>query len=160
MFQLFYLRLDFSIVILQLVYTAEAPAALVATFSQLAGAGANTAGPLTDAVQKVMAGERILWVTCTGEGPGGGLAYLCGLASALYFPGTSVDVITFATPWQGFNPQFSWAFDRLISLYYLWPFNSSSTTPPTAADAAAEPTAVRQFAQGCKSFLKSSRIFS
>ena len=132
------------------MYTAEAPAALVTTFSQLTGTAANSPGPLTDAVQKVMAGERVLWVTCTGEGPGGGLAFLCGLSSALYFPGTSVDVITFATPYQGFNPQFSWALDHLITLYYLWPFNTSSSAPVLATDAPLEPTAVRQLAQSCK----------
>ena len=78
----------------------------------------------------VMQGERILWVTCTGEGAGGGLAILCGVASGLHFPATSVNVITFATPWQGFNTQFSWTFDRLISLYYFWPFNATSVASP------------------------------
>lgn len=63
------------------MYTAEAPAPLV-TFSQLTGAGGGPAGPLTAAVEQVMAGERIMWVTSTGDGASGGLAVLCGLASA------------------------------------------------------------------------------
>ncbi|KAG7673157.1 hypothetical protein Ndes2526B_g03427 [Nannochloris sp. 'desiccata'] len=119
------------------VYTAEAPAAVVSTFSQLVfgttspGAAPSPSprpsGHLTQAIETVMAGERILWVTCTGKGPSGGLAVLCGLAAALHFPRTSVDVITFATPWQGFNPQLAWSFDRLISLYYFWPFDPAQT---------------------------------
>lgn len=97
------------------------------------------------AVQNVMAGERILWATCTGEGPGGGLAVLCGVATALYFPATSVDVITFGMPWAGFNSEFAWAFDRLISVYYLWPFNTS-TVPPVKTASGADLGAVNQIA--------------
>lgn len=103
-----------------------------------------------------MDGERILWVTCTGKGPGGGLAVLCGLASALYFPGTSVDVITFATPWQGFNPQLAWSFNRLINLYYLWPFNPAQTLtlPANTTGLLGEEVnaQVKQVADGCKFF--------
>jgi hypothetical protein len=114
------------------IYTAQAPAELVTEFTKLTGSGVNNiTGPLTKAITKVMGGESILWVTCTGEGPlGGGAAILCGVSSALYFPATSVDVITFNTPWTGFNPQFAWAFDRFISLYYLWPFSMSEVPAP------------------------------
>ena len=111
-----------------------------------------------------MAGERIFWVTCTGKGAGGGLAVLCGLASALHFPGTSVDVITFATPWQGFNPQLAWSFDRLISLYYFWPFDpaQSLTNLPQnitgLTGAELDATFVNQVADGCKFFFLSFSI--
>jgi hypothetical protein len=125
------------------VYTAEAPTRLLEVFSQLTmpvgppGAAEPGAAVLVDAIEQVMKNERVLWVTCTGEGAGGGLAILCGVASSLYFPATTVDVITFGTPWLGFNPQFAWAFDRLVNLYYLWPFDSS-TQPPEGTEAAAE----------------------
>ena len=103
-----------------------------------------------------MAGERILWVTCTGKGPSGGLAVLCGLASALHFPGTGVDVITFATPWQGFNPQLAWSFNRLISLFYFWPFDPSQTLdlPGNITGLTGEElsSTVKQVADGCKFF--------
>ena len=114
---------------LETVSTAQAPASVVAALSQLT-AGTSTAGPLIQAIEQVMAGERILWVTCSGEGPGGGLAILCGVAASLNFPLAGVDVITFGTPWIGFNPPFAWVFDRQISLFYLWPFTTATEPPP------------------------------
>jgi hypothetical protein len=37
---------------------------------------------------------------------------------------------------KGFNPQFAWSFDRLISLYYMWSFSSATdVTPPPPVDA-------------------------
>jgi hypothetical protein len=152
---------------LQFVYTAEAPAALVSTFSQLVfgptspeaapPASPRSSGPLPQAIENVMGGERILWVTCTGKGASGGLAVLCGLASALYFPGTSVDVITFATPWQGFNPQFAWSFNNLISLYYFWPFDPAQTltlpaTPIDLSGVEELDAELKRVADGCKFF--------
>jgi hypothetical protein len=35
-----------------------------------------------------------------------------------------VDVITFGTPWAGFNAPFAYAFDYLTTLVYLWPFTA------------------------------------
>ena len=35
----------------------------------------------------------------------------------------NADVATFATPYQGFNPQFAWSFEQLVVLHHLWPFN-------------------------------------
>lgn len=72
-----------------------------------------------------MGSETPLHIIVTGQAAGGGLAALAGPALALAFPQANVDVITFGMPWTGFNPQFSWAFDQLVSLYYVWPFNSS-----------------------------------
>lgn len=99
------------------LYTAEAPIYLLDLFSDI---------PFESAVDDVMGNERVLWLTCTGDGEiAGGLAILCGLSGALYFPGAAVEVITFDKEWQGFNSQFSWAFDRLLAQYYLWPFSTS-----------------------------------
>ena len=94
-----------------------------------------------------MGSDRLAWVTCIGEGTGGSLAQLCGIASALYFPGSSVDVITFDAPWVGYNQQFSWAFDRVISLYYLWEFGLVSL--PLSIKTGNE-TAAYQLAKGRK----------
>lgn len=135
------------------IYTAQAPLRLITEFSKLTGSGVNNiTGPLTRAITKVMGGERILWVTCSGEGPlGGGAAILCGVSSALYFPATSVDVITFNTPWKGFNPQFAWAFDRFISLYYFWPFAMSEVPAPPQNVTGYNLTEVRALSEGLKS---------
>jgi len=128
---------------------ATAPAVLVEVFSQFFDTSNSTSGPLSQAISQVMDGERILWVTCTGEGPGGGLAILCGLAAALELPSAGVDVITFGTPWQGFNPQFAYIFDRLISQYYLWPFDTTTQPPPPIVLNAPElRSSVQQLAQG------------
>lgn len=135
------------------VYTARAPLELITEFSKLTGSGVNNiTGPLTQAITKVMGGERILWVTCSGEGPlGGGAATLCGVSAALYFPATSVDVITFNAPWKGFNPQFAWAFDRFISLYYFWPFAMSEVPAPPQNITGYNLTEVRALCEGLKS---------
>ncbi|KAL4538405.1 hypothetical protein Ndes2526B_g03291 [Nannochloris sp. 'desiccata'] len=135
------------------IYTAQAPLRLITEFSKLTGSGVNNiTGPLTRAITKVMGGERILWVTCSGEGPlGGGAAILCGVSSALYFPATSVDVITFNTPWKGFNPQFAWAFDRFISLYYFWPFAMLEVPAPPQNVTGYNLTEVRALSEGLKS---------
>lgn len=74
-----------------------------------------------------MGGEEVVRVVCVGEGPAGGLALLCGPWAALEFPRANVDVVTFATPWQGFNPQFAWAFEQLVVVHYLWPFAAPDT---------------------------------
>lgn len=103
---------------------AKAPASVVDTFAKLVGTNASAIGPLSEAVNKVMAGERLLHLTCTGEGEGGGLAILCGVFTSLAYPQeTFVDVITFGTPWAGFDPQFAWFFDNMVNLFYLWPFS-------------------------------------
>ncbi len=48
---------------------------------------------------------------------------LVGLGrTAMHYPDAWSDGEAITT---GFNPQFSWAFDQLVSLYYVWPFNSS-----------------------------------
>ena len=39
------------------------------------------------------------------------------------YPMANADVATFATPYQGFNPQFAWSFEQLVVLHHLWPFN-------------------------------------
>lgn len=134
------------------VYTAEAPSRVLLVFDSFAGNASRSPGTLMSGIRDVMAGNSLLWVTCAGQGPGGGLAILCGLKTALHFPKATVDVITFGTPWIGFNPQFAWSFDRLINLYYFWPFTlpqlnpqdpniavalSNNTNNSTAADQAA-----------------------
>lgn len=110
------------------VYTAEAPARVLFVFNSLEGNSSGSPGSLISSIQDVMAGDSLLWVTCTGQGPAGGLAILCGLKTALQFPMATIDVVTFGTPWTGFNPQFAWSFDRLINLFYFWPFTVQALT--------------------------------
>jgi hypothetical protein len=70
-----------------------------------------------------MSGERVLRLTCTGNGAGGGLAMLCGLLGELAFPNEArVEVVSFGTPWVGFNSQFAWVFEQFLSQFLLWPF--------------------------------------
>lgn len=140
------------------LYSAEAPSYLLQLFSELTNSSdtansqntmnASSTGSSTrleDAVYDVMGDERVLWVTCTGEGEiASSLAVLCGVASALKFPEAGVDVITFGSDWKGFNSQFSWAFDRLLSLYYLWPFN---LTAVEQGGDETQPTTRKEFTQ-------------
>ncbi|KFM28731.1 Lipase [Auxenochlorella protothecoides] len=105
--------------------TAAAPTLLLDSFSDLLDGAGSTNGTLVEAVEEIMGSETPLHIIVTGQAAGGGLAALAGPALALAFPRANVDVITFGMPWTGFNPQFSWAFDQLVSLYYVWPFNSS-----------------------------------
>ncbi|PSC72336.1 DCN1 2 [Micractinium conductrix] len=116
------------------VYTSEAPAELVDAWAPLSN-GSSTAGLLADAVAG-FASEDPLTVTCLGEGPAGGLAMLCGVWAAIEYPMANADVATFATPYQGFNPQFAWSFEQLVVLHHLWPFNIPAPVLPAGVDAA------------------------
>lgn len=90
---------------LQFVYTAEAPASLITQYNTLtAGPGGALLRAATEQLMGADALGHLLWVTCSGEGAGGGLAILCGVHSALQYPLASVDVITFATPWASARP--------------------------------------------------------
>lgn len=109
------------------VSTIEAPTPLVEVVRELVEPGSNGTvnGTLVEAIEELMGGEPVLHVLLTGEAAGGGLAVLTAPAMALAYPQANVDVQTFGMPWIGFNPTFSWAFDQLATLYYVWPFNST-----------------------------------
>lgn len=109
------------------VYTSQAPAALLDAWQPLNDAGnssttPSTAGQLADALSEFMGGEEVLRVICVGEGAAGGLALLCGPWAAMHCPMANADVITFGTPWEGFNAQFAWSFEQLVVLHYMWQF--------------------------------------
>lgn len=128
------------------VYTSEAPAALVDAWQPLSnGTGGastdgvvapSTAGALADAVAAFMGGEQVVRVTCVGEGAAGGLALLCGPWAALRFPMANAGVVTFGTPWAGFNPPYAWSFGQLVVLHYLWPFAAPALSDGTLLAAA------------------------
>eukprot|EP00887_Chlorella_sp_A99_P006566 scaffold3.g6566.t1 len=102
------------------LYTAEGPAALVDQFSELAE-GPGPEGSLMDAVDKTMGGAPVLHAVCVGDGPASGLALLCGAWAGLALPTANVDALTFGSnPAAEFNTQFQWAFDQLVTLFYLW----------------------------------------
>lgn len=71
-----------------------------------------------------MGGEQVTRVLCVGEGAAGGLALLCGPWAALRYPMANANVVTFGTPWTGFNSPFSWTFEQLVVVHYLWPFGA------------------------------------
>ncbi|KAL4418931.1 hypothetical protein ABPG77_005225 [Micractinium sp. CCAP 211/92] len=128
------------------VYTSEAPADLVDAWQPLAnGTGGpstdgvvppSTAGALADAVAAFMGGEQVTRVLCVGEGAAGGLALLCGPWAALRYPMANANVVTFGTPWTGFNSPFSWTFEQLVVVHYLWPFGAPAPSNSTALAAA------------------------
>ncbi|KAI7836817.1 hypothetical protein COHA_009318 [Chlorella ohadii] len=129
------------------VYTAKAPTALLDAWAPLGNGTAPGGGMLAEAIDSLMGGQEVLRVVCVGEGTtGGGLATLCGPWAALQYPKANVDVITFATPWEGFNPQFSWAFEQLVTLRYRWPFVAPIPVAPgtQAAAAAVNPLITKQ----------------
>lgn len=96
----------------QYVYTAEAPTKVLSVFSELVAANGTT-GKLPTAVKQLMGNTTLKGVTCTGEGPGGSLAVLCGVSSALLFPTAAVDVITFDAAWVRRFFDFDFDFDHL-----------------------------------------------
>ncbi|EFN57857.1 hypothetical protein CHLNCDRAFT_143317 [Chlorella variabilis] len=109
------------------VYTSQAPTALLDSWAPLSE-GNSTAGELSETISAFMEGEEVVRVICVGEGPSGGLAVLCGPWAALQYPEANVDVVTFDTPFVGFNPQFAWSFEQLVVLHYMWPFAVPATT--------------------------------
>lgn len=86
-------------------------------------------------------GPQPLHLTCTGDSVGGSLAVLCGTWAALQYGETNVNVITFNAAWSGFSPAFSWAFQRLVTLIYLWPFAGASVPGVNAATPSPEAAA-------------------
>lgn len=118
------------------VYTSQAPSVLLDAWEPMSN-GANTTGELADAVADLVGPQEVLRVICVGQGPAGGLAVLCGPWAALQFPKANVDVVTFNTPWSGFNPQFAWSFEQLVVLHYMWPFDAPPATGGVLAAAEA-----------------------
>ncbi|KAI3428211.1 hypothetical protein D9Q98_006591 [Chlorella vulgaris] len=123
------------------VYTAAGPASLVDAYSQLLSVkgAASGDGPLADAVDEVTGGDaqQLRLVTCTGADAGGmQLAVLCGPWAALRYPRANVDVVTFgAAAWpSALNAPFAWAWQQLVTLHYLWPFELSAVQPNTSID--------------------------
>lgn len=120
------------------VYTAEGPAPVVDAFSSLLSPTGATKGegPLADAVGAVSGGRELHRIVCTGADPGGAeLAALCGPWAALRYPTANADVITFGDSWSpAYNPPFSWAFQQLVTLHYLWPFDLAAIQPNATAD--------------------------
>lgn len=110
------------------VSTAEAPTVLLDVVDELIEMGPVNRtfnGTLTDAIEELMGDEEVLHIILTGQAAGGGLAVVTAAALGRAFPLANVDVQAFGMPWIGFSPAFSWAFDQLATLYYIWPFNST-----------------------------------
>lgn len=81
--------------------------------------------------------QQLRLVTCTGADAGGmQLAVLCGPWAALRYPRANVDVVTFgAAAWpSALNAPFAWAWQQLVTLHYLWPFELSAVQPNTSID--------------------------
>lgn len=140
--------------LMDLLPNANASTSIISTYQN------QIAVPLSRAVEQLMGGEEIFWTTFTGQHPSSSaLAIMGAVAHALKYPTSSINVITFGqSPWQqaGFNAQFSYVFDRFISLYYFWPFTvqnfsatSALSSPSVFAENASLEPSLQYLGQEC-----------
>lgn len=113
---------------------ARYPTAAVEALAVVADAPGGVDGDLLQHLSAEFSdySEPLLHIIVVGDGSYGHLAQLAGVWAALAFPAANVDVFSFGASFKGNGPA-AWLFDRLVQLYYLFPYDLEDVSSATHA---------------------------